>query len=303
MLEIRTYRPKKKGIRVDLYRRYKHIDPATHKVKFSYKQIGSFPLQDGYQKQSELLELLQPEDIVQLQNWLAENKFAEQFNVEPDHIEKFSIRTPQLFRGALTRLYMEGKRIGIEFIPHQVMLESLLQKAKLVQHKIDKINGFNCSILESIGINSQAVISEEKAKQLIDTESRSLFKALLNLDQSVGKTCSELEIAAQKYGKKKRIPPPQLKEWAGDNPNRNPEKRVKKWAYAIAIDVLHQHGMDPLSIIKPEKVAEYWAIQHQEKYTLEEAKKAFIAEFNVSKNNQKEVLAAITNIYKNINIV
>lgn len=297
MLDLRTYRSERNGIRVDVLRKYRHIDDAE-KTKFSYKQIGSFLLSEGYQ--SELLELLQPEEVMQLQNWLAETRFAEQFNTEADELAKFVVRMPQQVNDALMRLYIEAKRVDIEFIPSQVMLDSLLHKAKLVQHKLDKINGFNSGILECIGIDTDQIIGENKKQELIDVESRTLFKALLDLDQPIGKTCTELEEVAKQYGKQQRIPPPQLREWGGDMASRNPNKRIKKWCYAIAIDVLLKHGINPIGVAPAERVATYWAIQRLERFTLEEAQKKFIKDFHVPTDSRALVVAAIESVYRRI---
>ncbi|CAN5425402.1 hypothetical protein BH10PSE19_BH10PSE19_04630 [soil metagenome] len=298
MLDIRTFRSERKGIRVDLYRRYKLSDPSTGKAKFTYKQVGSFPLAQGYS--SELLEILQPDEILQLKNWLAETALGEQFNTGADELVKFTVRMPQTVYDALMHLYIEAKRVNIEFIPNQVMLDSLLHKAKLVQHKLDKINGFNSGILEKIGINTEQIISKENKQELIDIESRVLFKTLLELKQPLSKTCTELEQAAKLIGKEQRIPPPKLQEWAGAMPSHNQNRLIKKWCYAIAIDVLQQHGIDPLTLIPPEKVAMYWAIQQQQRYTLEEAQKKFTQTFNVPNEMVATVKDTIKTVYQRL---
>ena len=114
--------------------------------------MGSFSLSEGYSPED--IELLQSDEIVQLQNWLFETRFAEKFNIEVDALSKFILRIPQPFYDALIRLYIEAKRVGIDFVPNGVMLDSLLNSAKLLQHKIDKINGFKSGILESVGIQT-----------------------------------------------------------------------------------------------------------------------------------------------------
>jgi hypothetical protein len=297
MLDIRTFRSRRKGVRVDLYRKYKHTDVITGKVKFSYKQLGSFSLSEGYHP--ELIERLQPEEIIQLQNWLAEARFGEQFNVPADELMKCTLHLPSVLYEALTQLYIECKRVEIDFIPYQVMLDALLYKAKLVQRKLDHINGFNSGILERIGIDTQALPKEAEISSL-PKESHLLFKALLDLKQPLGKICDQLEAAAQHYGKQQRIPPAQLREWAGDLPHRNPNKRIKKWAYVIAMDVLQQQGINPLTIETPELVARYWAVQQQSKYTLEAAKQEFIQRFAVPDALRQTVLDIITQVYKGI---
>ena len=151
-----------------------------------------------------------------------------------------------------------------------------------------------------MGIQSDTIIHDDKQKELLDEESKILFKTLLDLGQPLGKICTELEEAARRYGKIKKIPPPQLREWAGDMPNRNPDKRIRKWCYAIAIDVLQQHGINPITIAAPEKVAEYWAIQRQETHSLKQAIEQFIKNFHVSDDKKSIVIDSITQVYKKL---
>lgn len=296
MLDIRTVKSSKKGIRVNIYRKYRTIDSKTNKVKFQFKQIGSFLLSEKDKLKKELLELINDDELIQLNNWLAETEFAKLFNVDAEELDKFTIRIPPKFLSALTQLYIESKRTGISFIPSEIILNSLLQKSKLAQSKLDKINGFDSRILESVGIDSKALL----APDVSDEESRKLFKELLLLNQPIGVTCYQLEVAAKKLGKEKKIPPPQLKEWAGEMSSRNPDKRIKKWYYAIAIDVLLKNKINPISIIDPKKVAEYWAIQQQNILTLKDAQKAFIKLFEVSDEIKPVVLKTIASIYKKI---
>jgi hypothetical protein len=160
MIDIRTFRSKRNGIRVDLFRKYKHADPKTKKVTFSFKQLGSFSLADGYPP--DLSELLQPDETIQLQNWLAECDFAAQFETEADDLAKYTIRMPAKVYEALTRLYAEAKRAKVHFVPNKVMLDALLDKAKAVQQKVDKINRFKGGILESVGIDTSQASKNKK---------------------------------------------------------------------------------------------------------------------------------------------
>ena len=297
MIEIRTFRSKKR-LRVDLWRQFREIDPKTGRTKYSYKRLGGFPHETGCP--DDLRALLESDENVQLENWFAESKFAEQFDVKADELMKYALNMPPQFCQALIALSQEAKEWQLEFVPNQVILEALLQKAKLVQNKIGKLSSSLCNILERAGIQDAKIITEEANQQLIDQESRALFKALLSLNQPVGKTCTELEEAAHAYGKDKRIPPPQIKEWAGEMPGRN-IKIVKKWCYAIAIDVLLKHGINPITLVSPEKVAMYWAIQRQNEYTLKEAQKKFIGVFQITDNEiRNEIMQSIQVVYRNI---
>lgn len=294
-LEIRTFRSEKKGIRVDLFRRYSSRNPETGKKKPVRKQIGSFLLSAGCP--SDLLTLLKPDEVIILANWLAEVDFSKQFNTEADAMAKYSIHLPKQVYDALTQLYFESKRLNIDFIPSKVMLECLIQKAKLVQHKIDKENKIHSGILESIGLDTQVVKSKE-----VDTESRILFKTLYEMGNKIGmgKICTQLEEAAKYYGRDKRIPPPQLEDWAGIKAARKADKPIHDWCFAIAIDVLLKHGVNPITLAKPEKVAFYWARLREDRFTLEEAKREFNKIFNMPDYLKPTVYRAIESVYQRI---
>lgn len=299
MIEIRTFRSKRK-LRVDLHRKHQQIDEVTGRVKYTYKQVGSFPFIDSKTYPSELNDVLLPEEVLQLKNWLSEAEFAEQFDHDADNLAKFMIRMPQALYNAYSKLSQETKTQDIDFVPNKIMLESLLQKAKLVEHKYNKIIGRNSGILESIGIQTDKLMSDKEYQNLLDAETRIIFKALLDLKQPISRTCSELEEIADRYGKsRERIPPKQLQDWAGVLENRQ-LKKINRWCYAAAIDLLLKHKINPLEIAKPEKVAEYWAIQYQEKYSFDEAKRTFDLLFNPTNEQKKAVHKAIEAVYKAI---
>lgn len=299
MIEIRTFRSKRK-LRVDLHRKHQQIDEVTGRVKYTYKQVGSFPFIDSKTYPNELNEVLLPEEVLQLKNWLAEAEFAEQFDHDADNLAKFTVRMPQTLYDAYSRLSQETKTQGIDFVPSKIMLESLLQKAKIVEHKYNKIAGKNSGILESVGVQTDKLMSDEEYQNLLDADTRIIFKALLNLKQPISRTCSELEEIADRYGKsRERIPPKQLQDWAGVLENRQ-LKKINRWCYAAAIDLLLKHRINPLEIAKPEKIAEYWAVQYHEKYSLNEAKRAFDILFNPKPQQKTLTDKAIEAVYKKI---
>jgi hypothetical protein len=297
MLEIRMIPTQNKGIRVDVFRRYKSTDPATQKAKLYYKQLGSFPLGADYAP--ELLEQLESEEIVQLQNWLAEARFSDSLQIPPDQLEKTSIRIPLPLLNALTRLSLEASRAGLDFIPHQVILTTLLQQARHIQEQIDLKNGFPSAILENTGLPAIPDTLEE-TNCASDPESHTLFQTLLDLKQPIGRTCTELEIAAARHGKAKKIAPPQVKEWAGDLKRRSTHKRIKKWCYAIAIEVLHQHGINATHFMSPARVADFWIRQNAPHYSVLEAPMAFIQLFKVGPKHHAAVMRVIAHIYETL---
>ncbi|MEM2161111.1 MAG: hypothetical protein QXN55_09180, partial [Candidatus Nitrosotenuis sp.] len=76
MLEIRSVKSAK-DIRVNVFRRYKHKSKDSTRAKYDYKQLGSFLFSEGYS--TELIEMLEPEEVIQLKNWLSELQYIEQF--------------------------------------------------------------------------------------------------------------------------------------------------------------------------------------------------------------------------------
>jgi len=276
MLEIRTGKSEKKGIRVDLYRRYRVISEITQKGTYKYKRLGSFHLKTGID--TKLLALLDTDEVLDLNNWLAEVEFAKQFEQKPDELEKITVHLPPKFHEALKKLSLEAKRANVNFIINGAILENLLKTAKLVQKKVDKINGFSSNILEDIGISSEI----ETPK--VEVGDKALFRALLQLDQPIGQTCYELEQEALKLGKNKKIPPPLVNEWAGLGNDLNAQKKVNNWCYFIAGEVLLKHGINPCDLIPAENFVKYWATIKKLTLSPEAALQEFIKTFSISKD-------------------
>ena len=291
MLDIRTYRSDRNGIRIDILRKYRHLDDAG-KVKFNFKQLGSFHL--GNTPAPDLLALLDNEEVLQLENWLAEVQIGQAWKTEVEEMTRVSLLMPPSLLTVMNKIYLEAKRVGIRFVPHEVMLDCLTQKMGLVEGKIDKVNGFSCRLMENAGFKKPDKNGDEKEQQRL-ADGRALFKTLLELAQPIGRTCSELEEAALRYGKAKKIPPPQLREWAGDMPGRNQEKPIKHWCYAVAIDVLAKH-LDSLHAVLPEnRLLSYWGAQQTERLTVNEAREEAIKLFKSL--SSQDIEAALLNEY------
>jgi hypothetical protein len=297
MLEMRLIKTQKK-VRVDVFRRYKAIDPATQKSKFHFKQLGSLgSLPIDTDDFPALWEQLEPDEIVQLHNWLAETRFGESLQMAVDQLEKVSIRMPTPLLTVLTRLSLEASRAGLDFIPHQIILNNLLQQAHQMEKHIDLKNGFKSGILAKAGVPTLPDTLEE-TNCASDPESHALFQTLLNLKQPVGRTCTALEAAAARYGKIKKIAPPHLREWAGDSKYKSTHKRIKKWCYALAIDVLHEQGINATHFMSPARVADFWIRQNASRYSVLEAPTAFIRLFGVKPEHHAAVMRVIANIYE-----
>ncbi|MBS0349756.1 MAG: hypothetical protein JSR33_00975 [Proteobacteria bacterium] len=299
MLEMRLIKTQKK-IRVDVFRRYKSIDPATQKSKFHFKQLGSLgSLPIDHDDFPELWGQLEPDEIMQLHNWLAETRFGESFQIAADQLKKVSVRMPIPLLTALTRLSLEAGRAGLDFIPHQIILNTLLEQARRIEEHIDLKNGFKSGILASAGVPVLPDTLEE-TNCASDPESHTLFQTLLDLKQPVGRTCTALEATAARYGKIKKIAPPQLHEWAGNLKYKNPHKKIKKWCYAIAIDVLHEQGINATQFMSPTRVADFWIRLNVSRYSVLEAPVAFIRLFEVKPEHHAAVMSVIAHIYETL---
>ena len=161
------------------------------------------------------------------------------------------------------------------------MLESLLDESK--------------KILTALNHNKE---DQNFFQTYNENDNKVLFRHLISLDQPIGKTCFELEEAAKTLlNKEKKIPPPQLEDWAGIKLGRNPDKSIKKWAYGIAIDVLLIHNINPTQLIPYEKVAEYWCLPRHEKLPLKKAIKEFLTLFHIKKEESSRASRMITQIY------
>lgn len=296
MLDIRIHYAQRKGYRVELLRKHKYLNQATGKQETRFVVLQSFPLKEGYP--AELLTKLQPEEIMQLENRLAELKFADSLNVSPEDTTKITLHIPTKLLEIEPRLNIEAKSKDIEFSSRHAMLECWLQKLIRLQQKIDHINGFNSGILESVGVNTAEKQSFAKHLDKIDKESRPLFKALLELNQPIATTCRQLEAAAYKYGKRKQFFKGMLEEWAGIHQDKL--KTLQKWLYAVAIDVLLQNNINPIGIISIQKVAEHWARQQVSMHSLSEAKQLFQALFNPDLKQLSMAHEAIESMYKKI---
>ena len=200
---------------------------------------------------------------------------------------------PEKFHVALIKLHISAEQAGLYFIPSQIIVETLLKKAKIVQEKLNK-QGIKTELLEKIGLSPEEEAHQQQSHLAII---RRLFKKVLDLNQPLGKTCLQLEEAVSGYGKTKKIPPPQLREWAADMPHRNAHKLIKGWAIAAAIDVLLAHGINPITVVDLEIVVHYWALQRQKNLTINAATKEFIRLFAVPERKKNAVSQEMKQVY------
>jgi hypothetical protein len=88
-----------------------------------------------------------------------------------------------------------------------------------------------------------------------------------------------------------------LIEWAGNSKYKSTHKRIKKWCYALAIDVLLQQGINATHFMSPARVADFWIRLNASRYSVLEAPAAFIRIFDVDPEHHAAVMKAIAHIY------
>lgn len=280
MIEIRAIKSKLNGTRVNILRKTKTQHPTTGKVTYKFKQLGSFFIEKELIP-DQILNTLDNEELFFLQNWLDAAAFSFQFHTLPESMEKITLFLPEKFNTSLQHVFTEAKKKGIKFSPHRIMLESLLEESK--------------KMLKELNFNENETAFFQTYNE---NDNKALFRHLISLDQSIGKTCFELEEAAKTLlRKEKKIPPPQLEDWAGMKIGRNPDKPIKKWAYSIAIDVLLIHNINPTHIIPYEKVAEYWCLPRHDSLPLKKAIKEFLMLFHIREEESSRASRVITQIY------
>lgn len=287
MLQIRVRQSKLNGLSIRLLRRYKTYN-ASGKVVYQDKHLGNIFIEKEPIPDHILFEL-DTEEKLELKNWLSEKAFAEKFfNARVDDLVKQSFAMPVDFYESLKKIYVEAQRVGIDFSPSQIILESLLKKSWIVSQKIDRINGFKGDLLP---------IGDPEEREN-DRDSKILFKAMLEIPQPLYKTCEDFEEESKKIGKFQKLQSDQLQEWAEQVPPKPKNRIIKKWCFSVAIDVLVKHSIDPKTLIPLEKLTEYWAFTREPEYTLKEVKDQFIKQFGISKEEIPRVTHIITKMYQ-----
>lgn len=286
MLDIKPSRSKK-GWRIQILRKYKDKNELG-KVIYHYKHLGNVDFEDEPVPQ-EILSQLSEEELLELKNWLAQQQFAgDFFHVKIDSLTKHCFAIPEPFDEAIKTVYREAKQAGIDYSPDKIMLEALYEKTVLVADKVRRING----------LKSPIIPFELKEKKEYDDESKILFKALVELNQSINITCQEFEEEAKKWGKNQHIAAHHLMEWSEKTKPSPQNRHVKKWCFTVAIDLLMKHRINPVTIIPLEKVVEYWTLAREPHYSFKEAKETFVKTFGIDKKDTPIVEKVILSIYQ-----
>lgn len=250
--------------------------------------IGSF----GQRNSPDLLrDKLKEDELYEFENFLAALDFSKSFfHTEADELDRFIVKVAPQFRKGLFQLWKEAKKYDLEFIPDKEMLYGLFNKAKEIERKINQLSGKKNNILEKLGIDINAVSDSTS----VDHESKKLFQTILELDIPLEKIAQEFQTIAQNdYQKNTRFEPHFFNHYA--DPTH--QKSFPKWYYSIAIDWLHQQGINPLTVISPPKVAKHWARLKVNKMSADKAKQLFSTTFKPNKKVEKKCWEMINLIY------
>ena len=298
MLDIRPTLSKTRGIRVNIYRKIDNTDPETGKAKPLFRQIGAFSVSKGVEQS--FWDILDPNEQLQLHNWLAETQFAVNFDgSQADDLIKLPIRVPKAFYQKMVALHHEK---GIAFVPNHIMLLAL--EAAIHQESVATapLTDENSSPVVSPSHLSEPVIKPQRAliNDDVDDACRIIFKHLLNIKLPIGQLCTQLEHAALSIGKNKRISPKNIQDWATSTKTSISGKQPKRWHFAIAIDVLQKNHLNPAQWIGIEYTAAYYAIPRKNIFSKEITKKKFFDLFHLKIEEQKIAMTAIDSIYEEI---
>lgn len=232
-------------------------------------------------------------ECYQLENYVANLIFNKaEFKAEPETLKREFTQFAPAYEEALVELWKRAKDHNIAFCPAEVQHNALLHKAKAVERKLNELTDSSVGILEKHGIDIQRY-DTDTYKQRVDITSKQLFKLIVAIDCPLDKLCKEfMHIARDRYHKNANLKPHYFKDYAES------VKRLPLWYSAVAIDLLMQHGINPLNTISVAKVAEHWTRLRKERYSFEEACELFKEEFKPMKEDTALIVEAIKAQYE-----
>ncbi|QGN93957.1 hypothetical protein [Piscirickettsia salmonis] len=206
------------------------------------------------------IQNLSADEITALENWYSSVLFAATELESPvKNLKSDVYHTDEKFLDTINELATAARKHKIEFIPKQVMLEALLDAAKKTEHAIEKKTGKKLGLLSKAGIDSRPSGLIKK----LDEKSRMLFKCIYDLPCGTQEALRQFNAIAQRYGRRNNMTSELLRKIA--KPKKDEfSPTVKKWMFSIAIDLLHENDINPLSIAETESIAYYFALQRQQ---------------------------------------
>lgn len=284
-LLFRIEATKQRGARIAVIREY--IDNGETKKT----QIGSITKKNY---PALLLDKLTEEEQYELENFLSTLNFSKTyFGNEVEELDRFIIKVSPKFKTALYELWRQAKTHGMDFVPEEEMLYALLDKAKLIERTLNKISTTEINILKKYNINPEGYDD-----RFVAEEGQKLFHAILRLDISLEDISQEFgEIAKETYKKNTVFKPHYFKYYAELTTSEN-RKPFPKWYYAVAMDLLQKHNVNPLKIIFPTTAAKYWGKANLENHTSSELTKTFLQKFQPAENQKDKCLNILLCLYK-----
>lgn len=283
-LVFRPERTLHSGVRIGVSR------ASTVNGKTKANHIGFISSRKGHEL---LYDKLTEKERYELDNFISTLTFSKtHFKSDADELGRITLKVPLNFIQALFDLWVLAKEHDLDFIPHREMLYAVLRKAKVIELKLQQLLGKKINILEGLEVELDSnILPKEKTR-----EEKKLFQAILKLDHSIEKSCEEFISIARKYGRQTNFKPHFFNLYAGQTGNA--DKKLPKWYYGVALELLHQYGVNPTTILSPQKTAEYWARLHKEEISSKQALKIFTKVFDLPAQFKEAAYKGIASVYK-----
>ena len=222
---------------------------------------------------------LPPEEQLELNNFVSNMRFNQQhFKVVTTGalLDREILHIPPEFHQAIFKTWQFAKEQGIDFNPHEIMLNALLEKIQALQEEKRR--------------------HQDTLNERLHTGGQALFQAMVNLGVPLQEVADHFRlIAQQRYGKKNvRIKKYLIEEYA-----KKPA-RYSYWYNGVAVDVLLEYGKNPLAILPLHTVLKHWMRLRIDKLSQKELKREFIKQLKISTDAGSEFDGLFDEIYSDL---
>ena len=213
------------------------------------------------------------------------------FDEDPETMDRMIVKIASKFKTALQSIAEKAWEYGIPFFPEVEMSYAAFNKAKLVEQKLKALGEANLQGLEALGID----IDEPSQPRFIDIETPVLFEKLIDIYGSLDALADAFSKACKKYANKDKSFQGHFFELYADLTD---EKKYKypKWYNGVAVCLLKEKGVDPLTLISVKKLAGHWLRIKKGQYkSVDQALKIFSEYFDLNAK-QKSVAKGILKV-------
>ena len=158
-LKYAFYRSKK-HLRVHVVSRLRKVD-ENEKISYQVVNIGTFSLYKNKESVNPAVfdDKLTPSERIEFREFLYSINFGKSyFNEEADFFGRDILRLPQGFVDATLDAAITAEANGLEFNPHQIIVEALLSKIKALEHDLSVSLGQRLDILVKHGYHDDSLI-------------------------------------------------------------------------------------------------------------------------------------------------